>query len=124
MKCATPSAASTAISSPQATKTSCASKRKSFHVSPFIDMDATYRFRLTRPGERLTLSIRESDAEGPLLDAVFAGKAEAVSDHALLAAFFRYPLMTLKVIVAIHFEAAKLFVRACALDPASRRTTP
>lgn len=61
--------------------------KKSFHVSPFIDMDATYRFRLTRPGERLTLSIRESDAEGPLLDAVFAGKAEAVSDHALLAAF-------------------------------------
>lgn len=91
--------------------------KKSFHVSPFIDMDATYRFRLTRPGERLTLSIRESDAEGPLLDAVFAGKAEAVSDHALLAAFFRYPLMTLKVIVAIHFEAAKLFVKGMRLRP-------
>jgi hypothetical protein len=90
---------------------------KRFHVSPFIDMEATYRFRLSAPGERLSVSIRESDAEGPLLNAAFAGAAEEISDRALLSAFFRYPLMTAKVIAAIHFEALKLLAKGLRLRP-------
>ncbi|NWG70868.1 MAG: DUF1365 domain-containing protein [Parvularculaceae bacterium] len=97
---------------------------KRFHVSPFIDMAATYHFRLSRPGERLALAIREDDAEGPLLDATFAGRAEAVSDRALLSAFFRYPLMTVKVIAAIHFEAAKLFAKGMRLRPGITPSDP
>lgn len=90
---------------------------KRFHVSPFIDMDATYRFRLTRPGDRISVTIAESDGEGPLFDAAFAGAAEPVDDRALWRAFLRYPLMTLKVIVAIHFEAARLLAKGLRLRP-------
>ena len=97
------------------------SAEKRFHVSPFIGMAATYRFRLTQPGEGLSLAVRESDAEGPLLDAAFRATAETISDRALLAAFFRYPLMTLKVIAAIHVEAARLVAKGLRLH---RGTTP
>ena len=93
------------------------SARKRFHVSPFLDMDATYHFRLSPPGERLSLSIRETNDEGPLLDTAFSGKAEPISDRALIAAFLRYPLMTLKIVAGIHFEALRLLAKGLKLRP-------
>lgn len=97
---------------------------KVFHVSPFMDMDHSYDFRLTSPGETLSVFIHQTDAEGPIFNASFAGRAEPATDASLFAAFFRYPLMTLKVIAAIHYEAARLFLKGLRLkgagpDPAT-----
>jgi hypothetical protein len=96
---------------------------KRLHVSPFMDMDHQYAFRLSRPDDTLSVFIHQTDIEGPIFNASFAGRAEAMSDRALLKAFFRYPLMTLKVIAAIHFEAGRLFLKGMRLkgkgaDPA------
>lgn len=96
---------------------------KRLHVSPFMDMDHQYAFRLSRPGEALSVFIHQTDAEGPIFNASFAGRAEPMTDSALLNAFFRYPLMTLKIIAAIHFEAGRLFLKGMRLkgkpaDPA------
>lgn len=82
---------------------------KAFYVSPFIGVRGRYHFKLVRPGERLTMTIRESDGEGALLTASFAGEAAPFNDRALLGAFFRHPLMTLKVIAGIHLEAFRLW---------------
>lgn len=96
---------------------------KKLHVSPFMDMDQHYAFRLSRPGETLSVFIHQTDREGPIFNASFAGRAEAMTDGALLTAFFRYPLMTLKIVAAIHFEAGRLFLKGMRLkgkpaDPA------
>jgi hypothetical protein len=96
---------------------------KVFHVSPFMDMDHTYDFRLTPPGETVSVFIHQCDREGPIFNAAFAGRAEAATDAAWLKAFFRYPLMTLKIVAAIHFEAGRLFIKGLRLkgrgaDPA------
>ena len=97
---------------------------KKLHVSPFMDMDQTYAFRLSRPGESLSVFIHQTDKDGPIFNAAFAGRAEEMTDAALLRAFFRYPLMTLKIIAAIHFEAGRLFLKGMRLkgkvpDPAA-----
>jgi DUF1365 family protein len=88
---------------------------KRFHVSPFIGMTATYEFLITPPGDSVSVVIHERDAEGPLLNATFTGQAEPMTDRALFAAFLRYPLMTLKVIAAIHFEALRLLAKGLKL---------
>lgn len=88
---------------------------KLLYVSPFLDMAMAYQFRLRPPGEGVRLRILESDAEGPILAATFAGEREDLSDATLLKLCARLPLMTLKVIAAIHWEALRLWIKGIAL---------
>ncbi len=82
---------------------------KGFYVSPFIDMEARYDFKLVPPGNRLALVIDQADNAGPLLTASIVGRRATLTDRALAAAFFRIPLVTLKVIAGIHWEALALW---------------
>lgn len=84
---------------------------KRFYVSPFIGMTSTYRFRVKEPGEHLSLLIRQSVPEGEQLVATLHGNRRPLTDAGLLAAFLRYPLMTVKVIGAIHWEALRLWLK-------------
>lgn len=85
---------------------SCA---KALYVSPFMPMACLYRFHIEPPAESVVVRIDESDSDGPLLVASFAGKRRAFSDRALLGALLRYPLMTLKVTAGIHWEALRIW---------------
>jgi DUF1365 family protein len=84
---------------------------KIFHVSPLIAMNAKYRIRTTSPDDRLAVLIRESDDEGEFLVATLTGDRRDMTDAALLGRFFRIPFLTLKIMVAIHFEAIRLMLR-------------
>lgn len=93
------------------------SAEKVFHVSPFIGMNMRYHFSLSEPAAQVGVSIRTSDADGLLLTASFQGERSALTDRKLLSLFWRYPLMTVKVIVGIHVEALKLFIKGVSLHP-------
>jgi len=88
---------------------------KAFHVSPFNEMDQQYRFHLNAPGDYLRVFIQTGDKDGPVLNAAFAGAREKLSDRKLVSLFFRYPLMTVKVILGIHWEAVKLLAKGMRL---------
>lgn len=91
---------------------SCA---KRLYVSPFMAMDMRYDFRIVPPGERLTLAIAEHDPEGLLLTASFTARREAFADGVLLRAFASHPLLTLKVVGGIHWEALRLWIKGVPL---------
>ena len=93
----------------------CHEHQKDFFVSPFIGMEAMYQFRLRVPDARLQFLIRQADAEGPLLLATHTGKHEAFSDKNLRRLFWRYPLLTFKVMAGIHFEALRLWLKGIKL---------
>lgn len=87
------------------------SRDKNLHVSPFVGMAASYHFALDDPAETIGIRIRETDEDGPFLLATFDGKARPFSTATLAQAFVKYPLMTLKIVGAIHFEALRLWLK-------------
>ncbi|MGH7002540.1 MAG: DUF1365 domain-containing protein, partial [Alphaproteobacteria bacterium] len=96
-----------------------------FHVSPFIPMEAQYSFRIRPPGETVSLLIRERGAAGEILRAALSGRRRPLTDGELLRAFAAHPLMTLKVIGAIHWHALRLWGRGARFcpKPGKGRTT-
>lgn len=92
---------------------------KVFHVSPFCAVEGLYRFRFMRSTrvvgdhqiERVVARIDYDDAQGPLLLTSISGTLEPLTDARLIYVFLRYPLMTLGVIVRIHWQATKLFIK-------------
>jgi uncharacterized protein len=86
-------------------------RSKLFYVSPFMDMAMTYRFRVRPPSGDVALRILETDATGPILSASFIGCHTNLTNRSVLAAFFRIPFMTLKVVGGIHWEAMKLWFK-------------
>ncbi|MBU6418222.1 MAG: DUF1365 family protein [Proteobacteria bacterium] len=84
---------------------------KSFYVSPFMDMGLRYRFTLTPPGEAVGLHIAVEDSQGTLLRATLAGTRQPLTDAILLRAALLHPLLGVKVLVAIHWEALKIWLK-------------
>lgn len=87
---------------------SCA---KTLYVSPFMDMDMAYDFAIRPPGAQVQIVVNGKDGEGPLISASFAGKRRALTDGALMRLFFTIPLVTLKTVAGIHWEALKLWLK-------------
>ena len=84
---------------------------KKFHVSPFIDMECNYKFRVNKPSDKISVIIDQSDNDGKLLFASQDGTAKEFSNKNLFVSYIFHPLMTFKVIVAIHYEAFKLWLK-------------
>ena len=83
--------------------------KKKFYVSPFMDMETQYEFKLLNPDENLSVLIKQSDKDGIVLTAVQKGVKKEFNMKQLLVNFVLYPLMTLKIIGAIHYEALRLW---------------
>lgn len=90
---------------------------KHFYVSPFMDMDLTYAFRVDPPGETLRIGILASDSEGPVLSAVHAARRRPLTDGQLGRALVAYPMLTLKVVAGIHWEALRIWAKGIGLRP-------
>ncbi len=90
---------------------------KLFYVSPFIETAMRYHFRVSPPSDDVKLRILETDAEGPLLAATFHGRRRPLTSRALLRSFFGLPLVTLKIMAAIHWEALRLWLKGARLVP-------
>jgi uncharacterized protein len=84
---------------------------KHFYVSPFSDVDVAFDFNLHTPGERLSVRIDDYEAMERTLATTLAGPRRPLTDAALASFIFKYPLLTLRVIVLIHWHALRLWFK-------------
>lgn len=90
---------------------------KRLYVSPFNNVEGQYSFRVTPPGETITLGVALRTDKGPLLNAYFAGTRQQPTTGNILAAVLRTGFLTLKVVAGIHVEAARLWLKGLRLRP-------
>ena len=95
--------------------------QKTFYVSPFMDMNMRYDFRVIGPGLRIGVGIGTSVSATPVMNAVLTGAREELTDRNLINVFLAIPVVTLKVIAAIHWEALRLWMKGLRLR---RRPAP
>lgn len=84
---------------------------KRFHVSPFLPLNLRYRFRIAPPAETASVSVHVHDEQGLLVAASFSGQRMELTNGALFMTFVTFPLLTLKVVAGIHWEALKLWLK-------------
>lgn len=90
---------------------------KQFHVSPFLPMALDYSFRVKPPGSELRIAIQVADSTGPILAAVHVARSRPLSDPSILRTLAVYPLMNVKVVASILWEALKLLVKGVSVHP-------
>jgi DUF1365 family protein len=84
---------------------------KKFHVSPFIEMNCNYFFKILNPAQKLSVIIDQYDQKGKILFASQDGERSDLTSRNLMKSYLKHPLMTFKIISAIHFEAFKLWMK-------------
>lgn len=84
---------------------------KLLYVSPFYRVEGGYRFTVTPPDDRLSLTILKQVGGEIDFTATLIARREALTDAALIKLFFAMPLMTVGVVAAIHWEAVRLWFK-------------
>lgn len=91
--------------------------QKDFFVSPFLGPSAAYQFSVAPPAETVSIAINVEAAGERVMAAAFRGSRREFTSATLLRQLCRFPFMTVKVIAAIHWEAAKLWWKGFAIFP-------
>lgn len=99
---------------------------KAFHVSPFHDMDQEYVWRLSPPGEHLTVHMTNVERGEAVFSAGLTLQRRELGARALCGALLRHPLLTLRVHAAIYVQALRLALKRTPffVHPARRRVLP
>lgn len=84
---------------------------KRFHVSPFLPLERRYDWRFQPPGESIRVHMNVFSDEVREFDATLVLERRPLDGPNLARCLVRYPLMTLKVVAAIHWQAFLIWLR-------------
>ncbi len=85
--------------------------KKEFHVSPFMSMDQNYKWSFTAPGEQLSVQMCNYESGRHIFNAWSKLEEAPISSRSLASALVHFPFMTLKVLLAIYWQALRLWLK-------------
>ncbi len=95
---------------------------KVFHVSPFLKREGHYSFRFDISHKKCNIWIQYFNANGEKqLITALNGALQPMRFRTIQKAFWTYPLMTIKAIVLIHWQAVKLVAKGIKYIPRPRQ---
>jgi DUF1365 family protein len=100
------------------------SMHKAFHVSPFLPMEQDYEWRFVEPDDRLIVHMKNIENGRTRFDATLTLERREITGGSLARALARFPLMTVRVVALIHWQALKLWIKGATFHthPAKRGT--
>ncbi|HAA49966.1 MAG TPA: DUF1365 domain-containing protein [Planctomycetaceae bacterium] len=84
---------------------------KEFHVSPFMPMDMSYRWKITKPSDTLSVHIKTSRGNDHLFDAALTLSRQPINSFRLAYSLLCFPLITLRIVFAIYWQAVLLWFK-------------
>lgn len=106
------------------TRTKCFEFDKAFHISPFMGMNTRYLWKLTNPGPKLAIHMKNQNMGDTYFDATMMLQRREITSSALTGVLLKHPLMTLRVIAAIYWQALRLRLKGCPRHPHPEILTP
>ena len=94
---------------------------KSFHVSPFMEMDMTYHWQITTPAETAKIRIDNWDKKR-LFTAVFSAQRKGLTKQNIRSVLARWPVQPISVIGRIYWQAFKLFLKGVRFVPYQKKS--
>ena len=85
--------------------------KKKMHVSPFMPMDVDYHWALSEPARHLSVYMASSKDGERFFSASMSMRQRPITSISLASVLLRFPLMTVKIISAIHWEALRLWIK-------------
>lgn len=82
---------------------------KEFHVSPFMGMDHQYRWTFSSPREQLRVHMTNFREGSAVFEASLHLQRRNFDNRGLARVLLRYPLMTARIVAAIHWQAFRLW---------------
>ena len=76
-----------------------------------MPMDMQYKWRFTTPGKALSVHMENYRKGGKVFDATLSLKKREINSHNLALVLVQFPLITMKVVAAIYYEALRLWVK-------------
>lgn len=98
--------------------------QKTFHVSPFFGMDHTYRWIFTQPGRSLTVHMENHREGAKVFDATLTMHREEITGGSLARALVSFPVMSVKVVVGIYWQAFRLWLKRAPFHTHPKKQTP